>query len=68
MTTRFHSFTVALEKDIREDDAESLINAISMMKGVLSVVGNETGSDSCIAEMRAKAKFRQALYDLAENL
>lgn len=28
MTDRFHSLTVVLEGNIREDDAESLINAI----------------------------------------
>ena len=68
MTARFNSFTVALETDIREDDAKALIDAISMMRGVLSVVGNETDSSFCIAEMRAKNDLKNKLYKIAQSL
>lgn len=37
MTTRLKWFTVILDTDIREDDAKPIIEAISMIKGVLSV-------------------------------
>lgn len=37
MTDRFHAFTVVLDRDIREDDAEPIVAAIKMIKGVQSV-------------------------------
>ena len=37
MTTLHKGYVVALTEDIREDDAESIINAIRMVKGVMSV-------------------------------
>ena len=40
MTDRYNILTVALEKDLRDDDAQALINAIKMMRGVADVAGN----------------------------
>jgi hypothetical protein len=40
MTERFNTLTVVLEKDMRDDDAETLLTAIRQMRGVLSVKGN----------------------------
>jgi hypothetical protein len=40
MTDRYFSLLVALERDIREDDCEDIINAIGMIRGVLKVSGN----------------------------
>lgn len=37
MTDRHAGYVVALGEDIREDDAEAIMAAISMIKGVLSV-------------------------------
>jgi len=37
MTTRLKGFTITLEKDIREDDVEILIQTLKMIKGVVSV-------------------------------
>jgi hypothetical protein len=34
MTDRYNSLTVVLDRDIREDDAEHILNAIRMIKGV----------------------------------
>ena len=39
MTDRFHSLTVVLEREIRDDDAEPIIAAIKMIKGVAEVTG-----------------------------
>lgn len=38
MTDRLIAFTVTLQKPIREDDAEHIIAAIKMIKGVSQVV------------------------------
>lgn len=36
MTDRLKGFIVTLTTDIREDDAESIVQAIKMIKGVLT--------------------------------
>ena len=40
MTDKINSLIVTLEKDMREDDAQEIISAVSMIKGVLSVKPN----------------------------
>lgn len=37
MTNRVQGFIVTLEKDMREDDAEEVIRAIGMLRGVIRV-------------------------------
>lgn len=37
MTTRYSGFVVTLTDDIREDDAEAIVTALRMVKGVASV-------------------------------
>lgn len=37
MTDRHAGYVVTLDRDIREDDAEAVLNAIRMVKGVASV-------------------------------
>jgi len=38
VTDRHVAYTVLLEREIREDDAEAIVSAISMVKGVREVV------------------------------
>jgi len=64
MTDRYSTLTVVLESDIREDDAEHIINAIYMLKGVLSVKGNITDQDNFMAEERAKRELQNKLRDM----
>lgn len=68
MTDRFNSLTVVLEKDMRDDDAESLLSAIMMLKGVIGVEGNVASSESYIAEVRARSGLKNKLYDLAGSI
>ena len=69
MTDRFATLTVVLERDFRDDDAESLLTAIRQMRGVLSVTGNVTDLTAHMAEERARrelgAKLWQVLYPKA---
>lgn len=37
MTDRYSGFAVVLERDIREDDAQAIIDAIKMIRGVAAV-------------------------------
>lgn len=62
MTDRFNSLTVVLEADIREDDAQVLLSAISQLRGVLSVSGNVSDLGAHVALMRARHELEQKLW------
>lgn len=64
MTDRFHSLTVVLKYDIRDDDAEGLCNAINLLQGVLSVEGNVSDPEAFVAEQRARNKIMEKLRDV----
>lgn len=59
MTARLNSFTVVLEDDMREDDAENIKNAILMLRGVLTVEGNEV---DCITSMVERNRLKAELF------
>jgi len=68
MTDRYHSLTVVLDKDLREDDAEVIISAIKCLRSVVSVTGNVSVADYDlhVAQVRARMdiidKLNEALY------
>lgn len=64
MTDRIHSFTATLEHDIRDDEAEAIKQAISVIRGVISVKANVTEFDLHVAEMRANHKLQRKLLDM----
>lgn len=66
MTDRFHSLTVVLDHDIRDDDAEPILNSIRMVRGVLSVKGHVADLTSNMAENRAKDDLRQKFWDIVK--
>jgi hypothetical protein len=45
MTDRIKGFTVALDRDYRDDDVEVIANAIRMIKGVVAVEPSIVGTD-----------------------
>ena len=64
MTDRVHSLTVVLEHDVREDDVQSLTEAIHMMRGVLSVRGEVSNMESHMAEERARRELGGKILDV----
>lgn len=68
MTDRYNSLVVALDRDIREDDAEVIISAIKMIKGVADVTGNIVDPDSYVAERRVLNLIQDKLYALIKEL
>lgn len=62
MTDRIHSITIVLEEDTRVDDAESLLNAVKMMKGVVSAEGNVADCVSYVAETRVRSEIGRKLF------
>ena len=68
MTDRHAGYVVALAKDIREDDAqEGVLNAIRMIKGVVSVEPVVADIGTQLAENRRDSDWRKALYGLAAD-
>lgn len=64
MTDRYHSLTVVLEQNTRDDDAKHIIDAIQMLRGVLSVTGNVANLESHLAEERARHDLGQKLWKI----
>jgi len=63
MTDCIHSITVVLKENVRVDDAESILNAIRMVKGVISAKGNVADIDSHMAESRARVAIHTQLFE-----
>ena len=66
MTDRYHSLTVVLVRDMRDDDAKFLIDAIRQFRGVIDVTGNVVGLESHIAQTRARTDLAKKLLDVLE--
>jgi hypothetical protein len=63
MTDRYNALTIVLEKNMREDDAEGLIQALQMMRGVASVTPIVADVQSHIAYERARNDLRSRVTD-----
>lgn len=61
MTDRYHTLTVVLKEDTRDDDCKPLIDAILMLRGVASVTGVVSNFDSHMAEERARRELGEKL-------
>lgn len=64
MTDRIHSIMVVLEKDIRDDEIQPLLDAIQLLRGVLKVKANVTDVDAELAQSRAYQKLRGEVMSL----
>ena len=62
MTDQYNYLTVALETDIRSDDAEALIAAIGMLRGVLKVEPNVANPNDWLAITRARQELGEKLW------
>ena len=59
MTDRVKGFTVTLEKDIRIDDVEVIMDAIRMIRGIADVQPSISNHDDLINQMRVKSDLRE---------
>ncbi len=69
MTERYNGFLVVLESEIREDDAESTLDAIRHIKGVLRVTGvpDNDNATFCVA-VQERLKIRKKLFEFVKDL
>lgn len=68
MTNRYNAVVVTFERDIRDDDAEAIINAIRMIKGVVDVDPNVSDINMHVAETRVKIELTNKLYDVLKSM
>lgn len=61
MTDRLNALIVVLENDMREDDAQSLIDAIHHLRGVSNVVPRVAEIADVIAESRVRRELEGAI-------
>ena len=68
MTTRYIGYVVAIEEDIREDDAEPILNAIKQIRGVISVRGLVDESPLVASDFVHRQRAISALYKTLKKL
>lgn len=64
MSDRINTITVVLEKEYRDDDCEYILNAIRMIKGVLSATPNISDHTEYMAIQRAKSDLGNKLWEV----
>jgi hypothetical protein len=62
MTDRIKGLTIALDRDYRDDDVDAIVNAIMMIKGVLSVKKSVATSEDWINRIQIRADIEKRLY------
>lgn len=68
MTDRHSGYLVTLSDDIREDDAQHIINALRMVKGVLSVEPIIHDHALMLAQQREAGKYEELLWRLYQHV
>jgi len=64
MPDRVNYLTVGLEKNMREEDVEALVQAIRCMRGVLDCKPNIVDSTCWVAETRAKQELMEKIFNV----
>lgn len=64
MTDRYNAFIVILERDIRDDDAQPVLNALRQIKGVLRVKPHIAGFEESIAYERVRQELIEKLWEV----
>ena len=68
MTDSLKGVHVAFEKDIRDDDAEPIINAIKAIRGVADVTGDVCDLSDWTNRAQVKIEIRQKLLELYKSI
>lgn len=67
MTARHAAYLVTLAEDVREDDAEEILTALRMVRGVLAVQPVERDIDQQIGQVRADGEWRERIFKLLDD-
>jgi hypothetical protein len=66
MTNRHQGYIVILADDLREDDAAATLNALRMVRGVMSVEPIVANGGDLIARARETERWRTAIVKLTQ--
>lgn len=66
MTDRTRILTVVLDRDYRDDDVQSIVDAVKMIKGVISVDINVSDIEEYMAVETAKRELKDKIYKALE--
>jgi hypothetical protein len=64
MTDRINALIVTLGKDMRDDDVQRLVDAIKLMRNVISVKKNVSNGAAHIAFERARHELGEKLWNV----
>jgi hypothetical protein len=64
VSNRINAFIVVLEKDIHEDDAKGITDAIMQLRGVADVRPNVARIEVAIAEARVRQELGTKLWEV----
>ena len=67
MTDRVKGFTVTLERDIREDDFQRILEAVEMIKGVAHVEPSISTVDDHMVRTRLKIDITRNILKLIDE-
>ena len=68
MSDRVKALTVNLTRDFRDDDVESLAQAIGHMTGVLSVETRKVSTDDYLNRDRIRREFEVGIYEAIQTI
>ena len=68
MTDRVKGCWVAFEKPIREDDAEAMVNAIKMVKGVAGVTTSVCDGNDYMTQQTIRFELQGKLFKFLDDL
>ena len=66
MTQRLKGVLVTFDRDIREDDAEAILTAIRMVRGVADVSPVEADSNDWMARQRVRSEISEEFRKMWE--
>ncbi len=66
MTNRVKALIVILDNDYRDDDADEIVNAIEVLKGVLNIKKHIFTSDDVINRERIKYEIRNQIGEILD--
>lgn len=67
MTTRLKGLVVTFDKDYREDDAQKIIDAIQMLKGVLKVEPVEKNINDYMIREQVKMEMTTKIFNVLKE-
>ena len=66
MTDRIRHLTVTLDRDYRDDDVESVLEAIRMIRGVEHIEEGIVTSEDHLARMAVRSEVKRELHQAIE--